>query len=124
MRHGDGDFIKFGEAIPTIIQLYKDANNLIDIYSYQNTSITLRVNVAGAGPESVDWAATGITAGTEYLVEIEYNSTQVTASIDGTVQMTVTYTGGIDFGANIPDTAYMSAYSDNTYHGDAVFAAP
>jgi len=124
LRHGDGDFIKFGEAYPTNIQLYKDANNYIDLYSYQNTSMTLRVNVGGTGPESTDWDAAGIVAGTEYLLEIEYDATKVTASIDGVVQITVTYGGGIDWGANIPDTAYMSAHNDNSYHGDAVFAAP
>lgn len=123
-RHGDGDFEKFGSSNPRVITLYNNNNNNIVLRSDNNDAIILYINVGGGGTQNNFWTALGVTAGITYLVEIEYNATQVTASFDGTVRITVVYPGGIDFGANIPDTAYIGHNETNTEHFDAVFSAP
>ncbi len=123
-RHGDGDFEKFGVASPNVCRLWKDTANYIQLYSTTGDELTLRMRIAGGAETPDTWNASGIVAGTEYLIEIEYNSTQLTASFDGTVRMTVAYGGGIDWGANIPDTAYMGSNNAETQQFDAVFAAP
>ena len=96
------------------------------MFLYANDVNTLRVgcNVGGGGWQADNWDASGVTAGTTYLVEIEYNSTQITVGCDGIVRMTVTYTGGIDWGANIPDTIYIGQNASGVSQGDAVFSAP
>ncbi|GAH32054.1 unnamed protein product, partial [marine sediment metagenome] len=47
-----------------------------------------------------------------------------TVSFDGTVRLTEVYAGGIDFGANIPDVAYIGQKQTSILQGDAVFNAP
>ena len=127
-RHGDGDFNKFTEGTVlqnlSIASIYKDNNNYIAFAQDSNTQLICTMNCVAGGAEADTWVATGITAGTTYLIEIEYNSTTCTVSFDGTIQMTITYTGGIDFGANIPDAAYMGGNATGVRISDAVFSAP
>ena len=103
--------------------LYKNVNNTIKVFSIDNDDIYLNCTVGGVN-DAQAWNASGITAGTTYLVEIEYNSTDCTLSIDGVVKVTASPAGGIDFGANIPDTAYVGTRYTNDRIGDAVFSAP
>ena len=51
-------------------------------------------------------------------------NTKCTISFDGVVRNTITPAGGIDFGANVPDTAYIGQKDANERQGDAVFSAP
>jgi hypothetical protein len=101
--------------------VYKDANNRIISYMSSTNQMTFFISVAGAA--TFDTLSTAsITAGTEYLVEIEYSATQATLSIDGAIVKTLTPVAGIDFGANIPDTFYAGSENDGTLQNDAVFS--
>ena len=122
-RHGDGDYEKFGSSDPKICTVWYDGENrmIFDTTTNINARLTFEVNnVLTIG----DWATPGFVAGTKYLVEIEYNSTQCTVSIDGAVVITVTPVGGIDFGAKIPNIFYAGTYQTGVGVGDAVFSAP
>ena len=61
------------------------------------------------------------TKNSNKLIGVEFS---VVVKFDGTTRLTVAYTGGIDFGANIPDTATVGTGSSSTLQGDAVFSAP
>jgi len=123
-RHGDGVFEKFGNTNPRIVQLYKDSTNLIMLRSDSNENIYLYINVGGAGLESYSWNALGITAGSTYLIEIQYSAILITVSFNGVVRHTIAYSGGIDWGANIPDTIHFGVDENGERQHDAVFIAP
>ena len=127
-RHGDGDWEKLGQRArytdPVyVIKLYNNFSDRIELYSTDNDTLAFLFRSSG-GQDTVAYDAAGIIAGTTYLVEIEYNSTDCTLSIDGVIKATSSPAGGIDFGADIPDTAYMGTEDTNVKHSDAVFAAP
>jgi hypothetical protein len=121
-RHGDGDFNKFGNE-SLIIDILKSGNDRIAVYAQSNDQLRAYTTVNGAA-QSDTWDAAGITAGTTYLVEIEYGGTTITISFDGTIRLTMTYAGGVDFGLDIPDTAYIGTDGSNVEQGDAAFGAP
>jgi len=115
-RHGYNNFENFGANDPGIIRIHYDSDNSVKLYHKSDTRIRLDLNVAGAGIEDDFWSGSTIVAGTTYLIEVEYTSTQCIVSFDGVVKITITYTGGINFGANIPNTVTLGK--------DAVFLAP
>ncbi|MFC2055650.1 hypothetical protein ACFLV7_15340 [Chloroflexota bacterium] len=122
-RHGEGDFEKFGISNPYIIQVRYGNDDEFIFWRSTNTQLDFNFDVGGV-TDTDNWSPSGeIVAGTKYLIEIEYNSTQCTVSVDGTVKMTVTPAGGIDFGANIPTTVYFH-HRNNISQADAVFSAP
>ena len=82
-----------------------------------------RIIIGGVSTGST-WNTTGIVAGAEYLVEIEYNPVSVTLKIDGVLKSTQTPGTGIDFGANILDTFYAGTRDGGSGQNDAVFSAP
>ena len=112
---GDADFV--------VASIYKDDNNRINLYSTDDDNMAFYIIVGGVS-DNVAYNASGIAAGTSYLVEIEYGSTTCTLSIDGVVKATATPAGGIDFGANIPDMAYIGANHEGERQSGAVFSAP
>ena len=126
-RHGDGDFEKFWvSSYVAFFFAYKNYENRFLFYSDSNDVLKFHITSDGGGlsSDTDSWDAAGITAGTTYLVEIHYTNTQCTLSIDGVVVLTAAPGGGIDFGSNIPHTAYMGTDSSNIRQGDSVFSAP
>ena len=121
-RHGDGNFTMFNSADPYICVIYKDSQNFITLYHDSNNSIRTYTRVAN--DSKIDTWTASITAGSTYLLEIEYGGTEITVTIAGTKRLTTTYSGGVDFGANIPDTVYIGHYIDYKKQCDAVFSAP
>ena len=123
-RHGAGDLEKFGVSNPRICEIYNDNNNYLRLFMETDTNIRFTVKVGGV-TTNANWNSTGlIDAGTIYLIEVEYNATQATFSVDGVVRSTSTPGAGIDFGANIPDTAYWGNNNSGGAIGDAVFSSP
>ena len=124
-RHGAGDFEKFGNAANRICNVYKDAANEFFIFTSGNTDLRLTIDVAGVTRNGSIIDMTGIIAAdTKYLVEIEYNATEITWSIDGIAQSTDTPPAGIDFGANIPDIFYGGSRYTGLNQSDGVFSNP
>lgn len=122
-RHSSADAVKFGESAPRICDIRKNANNFIVLYWSGANTIQLYTNVAGGGDMFEAWDATGaIVAGTEYLVEIEYSSTEVKWSLDGVVK--ATETRAVDFGANILDVFNAGTRSTGTGQADSTFGSP
>ena len=120
-RHGHGDWLKFNNAAH-LCQIYNDADNRIYCV-FAATSLTLFCKVGGVADDD-SFSTNGVfVAGTEALIEIEYNGTDCTISVDGVVKATASPAGGIDFGANIPDTFYAH-HSNNSAQSDAVYASP
>ena len=124
-RHDVADVEKFGVANPIIAKFYYDASNYITVYFVSPTSMLVRADVAGAGGENGTANPAGwFVAGTDYQMQLDYNSYNCKLYVDEVLRITLTYTGGINFGANIPDTTYWGTSQDNRYHSDAVFSAP
>ena len=120
-RHGHGNWEKFGNQNANMFTVYKDASNFIDCYFNTDTGARLRCLVGGVS-DNPAWDTTGLSAGTKYLVEIEYNATVCTLKIDGVLKATATPLGGINYGANIPDTFYAGSTPAGVAQGDAVFS--
>ncbi len=122
-RHNDGDWEKYGNIDGTVCHIYNDGNNYIRFHVISNANTRIRLEVGGVTTDA-GWNAAGVTAGTTYLVEIKYNASQCTLSIDGVVVATATPGAGIDFTGNIPDTAYFGSQQAGTDQIDAVFGSP
>lgn len=124
-RRGDGNFEGNGVTDPVVFYARKDVSNFFYVECPNDNEIRISANMAGGGTEiSNPWNASGVTAGTTYLIEIEYNDTQFTVSFDETIRITLAYTGGIDFGVNIPDVAYIGQNNSGAKQFGAVFSAP
>ncbi len=122
-RHNAADAIAFGNVLPNIAMLWDASTNYIRVRWSAANTIQLTVFIGGAN--SAVWDATGlIVAGTAYLIEIEYNATQCTLTVDGTLRITVTPGAGVNFVAGIPDTAYWGSSNVGVNQVDAVFSAP
>jgi len=123
-RHDAADVAKLGMSSPQIMTISYNTDNYIYAWWSATNTVTFRMRVGGTSYNQT-WDATGaIVAGTTYLVEIEYNSTQATLSVDRVVKATVTPGPGIDFGANIPDTFRAGTNISGVNQGDAVFTNP
>lgn len=124
-RHGDGDWEKWwdGDYYVTVFQIRKDGSNIISLQSTSNTALSFACECGGV-LDATGYDGAGLMAGTTYLVEVEYNSTDCTLKIDGVLKATSSPAGGIDFGANIPDTVYLGQAPVGNRQGDAVFSAP
>lgn len=120
-RHSAADVAKFGNATSYIVELYGDSNNYIRVYWSAANTITLAFN-DGGGEHTQTWDATGaIMAGTTYQMQIDYNASQMTLSVDGMVKATITTS--LSF-ATIPITAYWGSSQAGASQADALFAAP
>ena len=116
----------FGVSQPYIFRALKDGSNEIFVYWTADTTIRATFEVGGV-TTSDDWAGIGagdIAAGTEYLMEVEYNASRFTLKVDGSVKATGIPGAGIDFGANIPDTIYWGTDATGINQSDAVFTNP
>jgi len=117
-------FEKFiGSTYQGVFMLHKNVDNRITLYSTDNDNLEFLCE-ANDVRDTVAYNGAGITAGTTYLIEVEYNSTDCTLKIDGVLKATASPAGGIDFGANIPDTVYIGTDSNLSKQADAVFSAP
>lgn len=123
-RHGVGDLEKFGTVNPQIFKAWNDSGNYIQLFIQHNNLITMSLKIAGASVQNSQWDGIGLTAGSTYLVEIEYDAVKCTIDFDSVEKFSITYTGGIDFGSNIPDTFYAGTTEVNIHQCDSVFAAP
>jgi hypothetical protein len=126
-RHGAGDFEKFGEGVDVRAMLaWNNGNDYIQFRTATNTNLFLRVVVGGVGANDNQDMSGIIAAGTTYAMECRYNSTQCELLINGVVRLTSVPVGGINFGANIPDTMYWGCdYAPGLDDQvDAVYAAP
>ena len=118
-RHNAADVKKYGIAAPYLARFAGGAN-YIEVYWSNVNILTLAFN-DGGGIHSTNYNAIGaIVAGTKYLIEIEYAPTNMTLSIDGVVQGTITT--AIDFGATVPSTAHIGNAHVTGFNGDAVFS--
>ena len=125
-RHSAGDFDKFGTSVgrALIINAYNDASNNITLRTNGASELRLIINVTGV-IGGTNWTATGvINAGTTHDIRVEYDGVSCYAYIDDTLRITASPIGGIDFGANVPTTAYWGVDNTNIRQSDATFAAP
>jgi hypothetical protein len=123
-RHSAGDFERFGNLNPVICVIWNSATDYISLQCETNDNIRLTVVVAGVATTN-DWVATGlIVAGTTYLIEILYDATQITALFDTIIRNTAIPGAGIDFGVNIPTTAYWGHEPTGTLQVDSTFGSP
>ena len=105
-----------------IAEFYNNGTNYIQMLYANNTTIRVTFRVAGAVTDEAWTCGGAILAGVTYTVDIKYNATQFTLSIDGLVVDTGTPVAGIDFGANIPNTANMGHNQAGTNQSDVVFS--
>ena len=120
-RHDSADINSFGITNTHIFQAYNDGTNYIRVYATAS-NVTLDVRTTAGGSQTNNWSGHALVADTEYLVEIEYTSTQCTLSFDGDIKATVTTP--IDFLSAIPDTLYVGTRNDGGFSIDAVFINP
>lgn len=105
-----------------LVDIRNTTSDRIDCYVYDD-KVYIKVRVGGSTLGTVSWTpSSDIIAGTTYLVEIEYSSTETTFKIDGVTKITVPE--AVNFGANIPDTIYVGTYYNNQKQANAVFAPP
>ena len=104
-RHAQGALESFGVTNPIMAAFYFDINNQIYLQSSNDDNLRLYVVVGGISTNNAI-AASNLVADQEYLFEIKYNATDAILKIDGVTTITVTPGAGINFGANIPNSAY------------------
>jgi hypothetical protein len=121
LRHGEGDFEKFGIDNPMIADIYKDVNNRI--YFIAVTDSILRLySVVGGVSSNTSWTPTGeLSIDTEYQGRIDWTATDCKLYVDNVLKITVTPGAGIDFGVNVPDKIYLGSKYDGTHQIDASF---
>jgi hypothetical protein len=123
-RHGTGIFEKFWESTAVYMcQIHLNSSNRIAVYSKNDTQLVLLCEVGGT-LASASFSPGTIVAGTEYSIEIKYDPTYCRFLIGGVQRKTVEPAGGINFGANIPDTFYAGASNAQIKQNDAVYSAP
>ena len=125
-RHSSADASKFGQnsAEAVIADINKDGSNLILVYWESANTVRLRVIVGGVTTDD-DWDATGVfVAGETYSLIIEYDATECTLKTNDVIVATATPGGGIDFGANVPDSAKWGHDAASIKQVGATFAAP
>ena len=122
-RHSSGDWEKFGNNNEYVCLAWYDAENRIYLRTITATNAQLSIEVGNVLTDGTSIDMTGLVdAGTKYLIEIEYSSTQITWSLDGAVISTITPAGGIDFGAKIPSTFFAGTNQSGVFQSDAVFS--
>jgi hypothetical protein len=120
-RHDAANLANFGITAPNIGHAYYGANDSFRAYCINNV-ITLWINIGGVSTTNT-WDCTGaIVADTTYEVAFEYNASQITFSVDGSVKITVAPGTGIDFGTNIPNVFYAGTRNNGDRQADAVFS--
>lgn len=120
-RRGHGTWEDFVEAGHGIFIYVGNAADYIEIRTINNTTLRLTVRTTAGGVVTQNFGAAGVVAGTNYLAEIKYTSTQIEFLVDS-VQLVLIATP-IAF-ATIPATVYWGSDNSEANQGDAVFAAP
>ena len=122
LRHDFADVEDWGNNNPSLAYYEFGALSYVRIGSNVPNMI-LYIRCPGGALEFTAWnAAATLFRNVVYLGTIEYNPTNIRFYIDGVLRITHTYTGGINFGASIPNTAYWLSNNTGTAQVDAIIA--
>lgn len=119
-RHDAADVSKLGVAIPNVARIRFDGTRYIHLF-FAAANILRFIFDDGGGAHQADWNPATLNAGTEYLIEIKYNASEMILKVDGVIRITITQP--INFTA-IPTTTWWGTNQGGSNQADAVFIAP
>lgn len=118
-RHDAADVVKLGNSAPFIAYARTDSNNRIRIWWSAANTIRMITNANGVSDDNTYNATGAIVAGTKYLFEISYTSTEIVLKIDDVV--VITNNQVVDYTTPLA-TLYLGLDNAGALQGDAVFS--
>lgn len=120
-RHAAADFVKFGNATPSLCRIYGNANNYIYARELGANTIELGAILDGV-PYSVTWTCTGLIAvGSTHRFDLLYTTSWIMLMFDLVPVAFSLTTSGFAVG---PTLIYVGQNNSNVQQADAVFSAP
>lgn len=123
LRHPDPIMTNFAEGAggTTLMRLQGAANFIRVDFSAANA---IRLSIDDGVLDAAFVINPGFVADQEYLFELRYTAVQARLIVDGVTIVTLVPVTGINFGVDVPVTAYWGSRNTGAFQADVVFVDP